>query len=107
MSTELAIYEFAMRQTLRKWLKWRSRDAIHDAVAEAYTRHLAGARRAGVVRSELGTFVAREASDVLLGRRSRGAQEMSTPVQRGDDGEWLSPDVWIAGIAAGSEGRAA
>lgn len=76
MNLELQIYETAMRTTLRRWGKARSTDAIYDAVTEAYTQHLANARKNDTVRAELGTFVAKSASMVLLGRRSRGAQEL-------------------------------
>ena len=103
MSLELQIYEAAMRTTLRRWGAARSRDAIHDAVAEAYTRHLANARQTGKVRRELGSFVAKSAGEVLRGRRDRGAHEQASESMRGPDDNWLDPTSWLEWQGSGCE----
>lgn len=103
MNLELQIYETAMRVTQRLWGAARSRDAIHDAVAEAYTQHLSRARRTGTVRRELGSFVAKTAGEVLRGRRSRGAHEQASDWRHGPGDERLDPTAWLEAQGVGSE----
>lgn len=91
MSLALQIYEKAMRRTLRLWRLVRSRDAIYDAVAEAFTRHLASARANGTLRKELGTWVSRTAGEILLGRKARGARAIA------------GSSDWIETIGVGNE----
>jgi hypothetical protein len=95
------LYRVALRETLRRWGRNRTRDEIEDAVAEAYRMELTRQVNKNLDLDDAsGYWIMRKAVHLLTGKcasRSRGVLcSASRAVSvRDNDGRMLEPHEWV------------